>query len=74
MAGVKKLTTRGQQFIPRSGCVDNSFTNVIAVNCGGAAFRINDPTCTNNVIVHAQFDGNARGGLSLVQPDLMAVR
>jgi polygalacturonase len=74
MADVEKLTTRGRQSAPRSGCVDNSFTNLVAVNCGGAAFRVNDPTCTNNVIVRAQFDGNVRGGLSLAQPDLVAVR
>jgi hypothetical protein len=54
--------------------VDNSFTKLIAANCGSAAFRVNDPTCTNNVIVRAKLDGNARGELSLAQPDLLKVR
>ena len=74
MADVEKLTTRGRQPAPRSGCVDNLFTNLMASECGGAAFRVNDPTCTNNVIVRAKFNGNARGGLSLAQPDLVTVR
>jgi len=54
--------------------VDNSFTNLLASNCGGAAFRVNNTTCTNNIIVRARFDSNARGGLSLAQPDSVAVR
>ena len=74
MADVEKLTTRGRRSVPQSGCVDNFFTNLIASDCGGAAFRVNDPTCTNNVIVRARFDGNARGGLSLARPDLVTVR
>ena len=35
--------------------MDNVFTNLIASDCGSAAFRVNDTTCTNNVIVGAQF-------------------
>ncbi len=35
------------------------------VNCGGAAFRVNNTTCTNNVIIRPRFDGNVHGGLSL---------
>ena len=27
------------------------------MNCGGAAFRVNNTTCTNNVIIRARFDG-----------------
>jgi hypothetical protein len=74
MADVEKLTTRGRQSAPRSGCVDNFFTDLIASDCGAAAFRVNDPTCTNNVVVRARFDGNPRGVFSLVQPDLLKVR
>ena len=74
MADAGKLTTRGWQPAPRTACVDNSFTNLLASNCGGAAFRVNNTTCTNNIIVRARFDSNARGGLSLAQPDSVAVR
>ena len=74
MADVEKLTTRGRQAIPRTGCVDNLFTNLMASDCGAAAFRVNDPTCTNNVVVRARLDGNARGELSLAQPNLLKVR
>ncbi len=44
------------------------------MNCGGAAFRVNNTTCTNNVIIRAQFAGNGKGGLSLAQPDMVTVR
>lgn len=74
MADDGKLTSRGWQPAPRTACVDNSFTNLIASNCGGAAFRVNNTTCTNNVIVRARFDGDARGDLSLAKPDLVTVR
>ena len=74
MAQAEKLTTRGRQGIPRTECVDNSFTNLSASDCGSAAFRVNNPACTNNVIVRARFDGDARGDLSLARPDLVTVR
>jgi hypothetical protein len=74
MAQAGEQTVRGWQAAPRTECTDNSFTNLIANNCGSAAFRVNNTACTNNVIVRARFDGNALGGLSLAQPDLVAVQ
>jgi hypothetical protein len=74
MAQAEEKTDRGWQPAPRTECADNSFTTLIASDCGSAAFRVNNTTCTNNVIVRAKFDSNARGGLSLAQPDLVAVR
>jgi hypothetical protein len=46
----------------------------MASNCGGAAFRVNDDSCTNNIIIQARFDENLLGGLSQVGPDLVTVR
>jgi hypothetical protein len=74
MAHAERQTGRGWQPVPRTECVHNSFTNLIASNCGGAAFRVNNTTCTNNVIVAAQFHDNAQGGLSLARPDLVTVQ
>jgi hypothetical protein len=74
MADVEKLTKRGWESDPQTECVDNSFTNLMASNCGGAAFRVNDTTCTNNVIIQARFDENLQGGLSLAGPDLVTMR
>jgi hypothetical protein len=54
--------------------VHNSFTNLITSNCGSAAFRVNNTTCTNNIIVAAQFHDNVQGGLSLGRPDLVTVQ
>jgi len=59
---------------PQTECVDNAFTNLVAANCGGAAFRVNNTTCTNNIIIRAKFEGNGKGGLSLAQPNLVTMQ
>ena len=74
MADAGRLTSRGWQAAPRSECADNSFTSLVASDCGSAAVRVNGTTCTNNVIVRASFDGNPKGELSLAQPNLLMVR
>jgi len=66
-------TERGAQPAPMTECTYNSFTNLSAVNCGAAAFRVNDTTCTNNVLIRATFHGN-QGGVSEAQPDLVVLR
>ena len=74
MAQTGVPTPRGWEPVPRTECAQNSFTNLAASDCGGPAFRINDDTCTNNVVISPRFEGNARGGLSLAHPDLVAVQ
>ena len=44
------------------------------MNCGGAAFRVNNTTCTNNIIIRPKFAGNLNGNLSQAQPNLVAVQ
>jgi parallel beta-helix repeat protein len=64
-----------QAEIPQlTACINNSFTNLQATNCGGAAFRINDVTCTDNTIIRARFEENQHGGLSLAHPELIELR
>ena len=74
MAQAGAFTAHGWQRAPQTGCTKNSFTDLIADKCGGAAFRVNDISCTNNVIIGAQFKDDLHGGLSLVQPNLLAVQ
>jgi len=74
MAHSETLTLRGWRPVPGTECVRNSFTNLIANNCGSAAFRVNDTTCTNNVIIGAQFHNGVQAGLSLVRPGLVVVQ
>jgi hypothetical protein len=74
MAHTETLTAHGWAPAPKTECVFNSFTNLIAMNCGGAAFRVNNTTCTHNVLIGAKFAGNVKGGLSLARPDLLTVR
>lgn len=57
-----------------TACIDNSFTNLQATNCGGAAFRVNDATCTPNTITRPKFEENQHGGLSLAHPELVLLR
>lgn len=74
MAHTERQTMRGWQPAPRTECVRNAFTNLIASNCGRAAFRVNNTTCTNNIIVGAQFRGDVQGGLSLARPNLVILQ
>ena len=74
MAHAERFTAAGVQPAPESECTQNAFTNLIAKNCGGAAFRVNNSTCTNNVIIRPKFDENLKGGLSQAQPDLVTVQ
>ncbi|HEY3762309.1 MAG TPA: right-handed parallel beta-helix repeat-containing protein [Verrucomicrobiae bacterium] len=48
-------------------CFNNSFTNISA----NQMFRVNDKTCTNNVV---QFAGKVHGALSLAMPGLLLVK
>ena len=74
MAHSEMQTPNGWGPAPKTECVYNAFTNLVAMNCGGAAFRVNNTTCTNNVIIRARFEGNVSGNLSLAQPNLVAVQ
>jgi hypothetical protein len=74
MAQAEEMTDDGWAPAPETECADNSFDNLIADNCGSAAFRINNLACTNNVIIHSNFNGNLHGGLSRVQPAVIAAR
>ncbi len=74
MAHSETQTAQGWGPAPQTECVYNSFTNLIAMNCGGAAFRVNNTTCTHNIIIRAKFEGNVKGNLSQAQPNLVAVQ
>jgi hypothetical protein len=74
MAHSETFTSNGWGPAPKTECAYNAFTNLVAMNCGGAAFRVNNTTCTNNVIIRARFDGNRKGNLSLASPNLVTVQ
>jgi hypothetical protein len=73
MAHAETMTTRGWQAAPQTECTHNAFTNLIAMHCGGAAFRVNNTTCTNNVLIGAQFENGLKIDLSMVAADLVTV-
>jgi hypothetical protein len=74
MAHRERQTERGWQPAPQTECTDNAFTNLIAVRCGGPAFRVNNSTCTNNIIIGAQFENGVQNGLLPASADLMTVQ
>ncbi len=74
MAHTEQPTKGGWRPIPQTECIHNAFTNLIASHCGDAAFRVNNTTCTNNIIVQPKFQDNLHGGLSLAQPNLVVVQ
>jgi hypothetical protein len=73
MAQAVESTDGGCQPAPQTECANNSFTNLAANQYGGAAFRINDIACTNNIIIGAQFSDPSRG-LSLARPNLATLQ
>lgn len=71
MAHTEEHTAHGWGPAPQTECAGNAFTNLSAADCGGAAFRVNNLNCTNNVIICANFTGNHKGGLSQAAADLV---
>lgn len=55
------------------GCTHNMFDDLVVSECGGAAFRVNDVTCTDNVIRQPTFAGNLQGNLSLPRGELVTI-
>jgi len=74
MAHTDFTTPAGVRPVPDSECTRNAFTNLAAIDCGSAAFRVNDLNCTNNVIIQPRFVDDPRGGISEVRPDLVSVK
>jgi hypothetical protein len=72
MAQAFESAARGVQPQPDTECTDNSFTGLVDIENGQAAFRVNDISCTNNLIIDPQFAGNVRA-ISTAGPDLVTV-
>ena len=56
-------TATGWQLIPQTECLGNHFLGLNVYDCAGAAFRVHDAACVNNVIADGIFSGNVHGGL-----------
>ncbi|MBU6408965.1 MAG: right-handed parallel beta-helix repeat-containing protein [Verrucomicrobia bacterium] len=55
-------------------CFNNSFSRLTEHEWGDAAFRVNDPGCTNNVLLGARFIGDVHGSLSMAMPGLLMMK
>jgi hypothetical protein len=60
--------------LAETGCMNNTFTNLVEDTWRGLAYRVNDEVCVNNILVNAKFNGNADTQLSAVQPKLIVVK
>lgn len=74
MAQAYEPVEHGARPQPDTECTGNSFTNLVALKNGRAAFRVNDASCTNNVIIAPQFGGGILAALSVAQPHLVMVK
>ncbi len=74
MAQTAVQTAKGWQRTAGTECIRNDFANLVVTDSGGQAFRVNDSTCTDNVIAGARFQHNALGGLSEPLANLVSTR
>jgi hypothetical protein len=51
----------------------NTFVSLVVAGSNGAAFRANDASCVDNLVVGAQFIANRDGGVSEVVPGMVEV-
>lgn len=58
----------------KPACTNNSFNQLTADECGSAAIRVNDATCTNNFVTGAKLHGDVHAQLSLAMPGLLLVK
>jgi hypothetical protein len=73
MAEAGVSTAGGWRFLPGTECTGNTFKKLVIAHCGGSGFRINDPGCTNNILIGGEFQDNAQGGLSQVASNLLTL-
>lgn len=59
---------------PQPNCVNNSFEQLTADDCGAADIRVNDAGCTNNFVTGAKLLGDVHPQLSLAMPGLLLVK
>lgn len=52
-------------------CRDNIFSGLRVEHTAGIAFRVNDASCTGNILAHSVFLNNPRGNISEAVPDLI---
>jgi hypothetical protein len=64
MAQTAGPTVKGWQLLAGTQCNGNSFENLLIQDSGGYAFKVNDASCTNNVISGPRFLRNILGGMS----------
>ena len=56
-----------------TSCKNNVFSDMTVENNKGYGFRINDPSCTENLVRNSQFKNNAPGNVSEVADKLVAL-
>jgi hypothetical protein len=57
--------------IPGTACRENRFERLTVMGNKTQGIRVNDVSCTGNLILHSRISGNALENLSLAEPDLL---
>lgn len=71
--GLQGIFIAQTESLPDTACLKNSFTKLTVTQNKGHGLRVNDATCTGNVVVGSTFTDNAQGNISQSQDDLLAV-
>lgn len=71
--GLQGIFIAQTESLPETACQKNSFTKLTVTQNKGHGLRVNDATCTGNVVVGSTFADNAQGNISQSQDDLLAV-
>ncbi len=61
------------ELLPGTACLNNSFTKLTVTANKGHGLRINDASCTGNVVTGSRFADNAQGDISDTSRELIAV-
>jgi len=71
MAEAGESTDEGWKVIPGTQCADNLFNGMVVMDSEGAAFRVANTSCTNNIVNGAQLINNKKGGIAEAVPGLV---
>ena len=71
--GLQGIFIAQTESLPDTACIKNSFTNLRVIENKGHGLRINDASCTGNVVSGSRFTNNSQGDISETSEHLLAV-
>ena len=71
--GLQGIFIAQTESLPDTACLKNSFTKLTVTQNKGHGLRINDASCTGNIVSGSHFADNAQGDISQSSENLLAV-